>query len=91
MHHIEQAPTGKDEVRSSWDGYPSVTSSIAQDTDRESYIFRKFNKLTAREFPHVQSDLIHLEQQLEDLENEATARSNNAELELAIEGVAVLP
>lgn len=56
------------------DGYPALASWIARDPDNESFIFRKFDRLSARNLLHLQSQLIALEEKLDRLD-EQTRRS----------------
>ena len=51
-------------------GYPALADWIAHDPDGETLIFRRFNKLTARNLLHLQSQLIILEAKLEKLDRE---------------------
>ncbi|KAK4888647.1 hypothetical protein LTR27_012491 [Elasticomyces elasticus] len=55
------------------DGYPAVASFIAKDPDSESFVFRKFNTLTARKLLHAQAELLDLEQRLEDFDAQTVA------------------
>ncbi|KAI9904945.1 hypothetical protein N3K66_001474 [Trichothecium roseum] len=49
-------------------GYPALANWIAADPDNETYIFRKFNRLAARNLLYLQSELCALEESLEKLE-----------------------
>lgn len=51
------------------DGYPSLAAWIAHDPDNESYVFRKFDKLSARNLLGMQSQLISLEMKIESIED----------------------
>ena len=53
------------------DGFPAVSAFIARDPDHETYVFRKFKRLTARMLLHLQSELVNLECQLDELDREA--------------------
>jgi hypothetical protein len=46
------------------DGYPAVAAWIARDPDNETFIYRKFDRLAARNLLHMQSELIALEAEL---------------------------
>lgn len=48
-------------------GYPAVAEWIARDPDSETYIFRKFDELSARNLLHLQSQVISLESRLKRL------------------------
>lgn len=56
------------------DGYPSLAAWIAHDPDNESYVFRKFDRLSARNLLNLQSQLISLESKLDMLDR--TMRSS---------------
>src|SRR5277367_1163522 len=58
------------------DGYPAVAAWMARDPDNESFIYRKFDKLSARNLLNLQSELINLESKLEKFDNE-TQNSND--------------
>ncbi|KAH6616830.1 hypothetical protein C7974DRAFT_53138 [Boeremia exigua] len=45
----------------SLDGFPSLASFIASDKDRTSLIFRRFDRLAARNILYLQSELVELE------------------------------
>jgi hypothetical protein len=60
------------------DGYPALASWIAQDPDNETFIFRKFDKLAARNILHLQAQLFAIERELEDLDDDLR-RSNDLE------------
>lgn len=51
------------------DGYPSLAAWIAHDPDNESFVFRKFDRLGARNLLNLQSQLISLESKIERLDN----------------------
>ena len=53
------------------DGLPAVAAFIARDPDQETFVFRKFKRLTARALLHLQAELIDLEHQLDALDREA--------------------
>ncbi|KAK5731417.1 hypothetical protein LTR15_001357 [Elasticomyces elasticus] len=64
-------------------GYPAVASFVANDPDSESFVFRKFNTLTARMLLNAQAELLDLEQRLEDFDAEAAAADSGHELHLS--------
>lgn len=43
------------------DGYRAIADLISSDPDGETYIFRKFAKLTARKLLYPESELIELD------------------------------
>jgi hypothetical protein len=42
-------------------GYATAASSIAQDPDKETYVFRRFDRLTARNLLNLQGELLALQ------------------------------
>jgi hypothetical protein len=56
------------------DGYPSLATWIARDSDYEAYIFRRFDRLAARNILNLQSQLIQIEEQLDKLDESSRAR-----------------
>ena len=52
------------------DGYSALAAWIAHDPDNESYVFRKFDRLSARNLLYLQSQLIALEGTLDRLDEE---------------------
>jgi hypothetical protein len=55
-------------------GYAAVAELMSQDPDKETYVFRRFDKLTARNLMNLQGGLIALQNELDMLDAEA-ARS----------------
>jgi hypothetical protein len=55
--------TGRDQMRP-LDGYPSLADFIASDPDRTSLVFRRFDRLAARNILYLQSELADLETKL---------------------------
>lgn len=53
------------------DGYPALSRWIGRDPDGETLVFRRFGKLSARNLLHLQSQLIQLEQKIDNLDDEA--------------------
>ncbi|KAL2841268.1 hypothetical protein BJY01DRAFT_236438 [Aspergillus pseudoustus] len=53
------------------DGYPALSSWISRDPDDEGFIFRRFSCLSARNLLNLQSQLICIEKELEDLDRES--------------------
>ena len=51
-------------------GYASLATWIARDPDNETFIYRKFDKLSARNLLYLQSELLMLEARLEQLDDE---------------------
>lgn len=59
-------------------GYATVASAIAQDPDKETYIFRRFDILTARNLLNLQGELIALQSELQELDAEAASNPDVA-------------
>ena len=49
-------------------GYPSLAADIASDTDKSSHIYRRFERLSARNLLHLQSEVAVLESRLDQLD-----------------------
>lgn len=45
-------------------GYPAISRYISRDPDQETFVFRKFDELTARNLLNLQGELIDLESRL---------------------------
>ena len=54
-------------------GYATVARSIAQDPDKETYVFRRFDRLTARNLLNLQGDLLVLQDELDALDAKAAS------------------
>lgn len=67
-------------------GYPAIAECFARDSDRETFIFRRFDELTASNLLNMQSELIHLEARLKDLNNKAHLSNWDPILQLSIQG-----
>lgn len=52
-------------------GYPAAAAFISRDPDHETYVFRSFNSLTARNLLQLQGELITLERLLAAMDDEA--------------------
>ena len=68
---IELAGMVKECVVSHADGYPAIGEFVSADPNSESFVFRKFNTLSARKMLYLQSELIELERQQLELDREA--------------------
>jgi len=53
------------------DGYPALAAWIARDPDNETFVFRKFDKLAARNLLCLQSELIELEREIDEQDEQA--------------------
>jgi hypothetical protein len=51
-------------------GYPSLATFIASDEDRSTAIYRRFNRLAARNLLYLQSELAELEARLDHFDEE---------------------
>lgn len=71
------------------DGYPALADFTAQDPDHETFVFRRFKNLSARNILHLQGELIKLEDDIATVEREA-ADSVDPELHLSMRSWTVL-
>jgi hypothetical protein len=71
------------------DGYPSLADFIAQDPDHETFVFRRFKQLGARNLLDLQGELIKLEEDIAAVEQEA-ADSVDPELHLSMRSWTIL-
>lgn len=53
------------------DGYPALATWIGGDPDGETLVFRRFRRLSARNLLHLQSQLVQLEQEIDELDMQA--------------------
>ncbi|RYP51147.1 hypothetical protein DL768_003494 [Monosporascus sp. mg162] len=58
------------------DGYPALAAWIGKDPDNETFVFRKFDRLSARNLLHLQCQLIQLEDEIDKLDDEARKSSD---------------
>jgi hypothetical protein len=65
----------KDETCNSF-GFAAVADVVTSDADQQLFIFRKFNKLAARNILGLQNELKYLERQLEELDHEVEYSSD---------------
>lgn len=61
------------------DGYPALAAWIARDPDSETFVFRKFDRLAARNILQLQARLIALERDIDNQDEEAR-RSADSEV-----------
>lgn len=61
------------------DGFAAVAEWIALDPDNEPFIFRKFDRLAARNLLYMQAQIMMLEQELEKLDQHVS-QSNDMSL-----------
>jgi len=57
-------------------GYPVISRFIARDPDQETFVFRKFDELTARNLLNLQGELIELENRLATLDEEVKSSTD---------------
>ncbi|KAF1956893.1 hypothetical protein CC80DRAFT_444140 [Byssothecium circinans] len=65
--HAEPDVEKKPRLRS---GYPSLAAWIARDPDNETYVFRKFDRLSARNLLNLQNELMDLESKIDSMDQE---------------------
>lgn len=70
-------------IAMSSNGYATVAKTISQDPDKETYIFRRFDRLTARNLINLQGELLTLEEELDALDAKA-ASSPDPDLHLSM-------
>lgn len=70
-------------------GYAAAANSIAQDPDNETYIFRRFDRLTARNLLNIQGELLALQHEL-DVLDKAAALSSEPGLHVAMRSWAAM-
>lgn len=61
------------------DGYPALSSWIARDPDGETLVFRKFNRMSARNLLHLQCQLTGLEREIDQLDDQARRSADREE------------
>jgi hypothetical protein len=78
-HHFIMAPKQHSKKRDNErhsairrEGYTSLTAWMTLDPDKKALIFRKFDYLSARCTLHLQSQLLELEERLQDLDAEVS-------------------
>lgn len=71
MADIELANVANESTVKHVDGYPALADFVSKDPDSESFVFRKFDTLSARKVLYLQSELIALERQQVELDREA--------------------
>ncbi|OAG07077.1 uncharacterized protein CC84DRAFT_1216081 [Paraphaeosphaeria sporulosa] len=59
------------------DGYPALAAWIARDPDGEAFVFRKFDRLAARNILHLQCRLIALEHEIDCLDEETRTKGDD--------------
>ena len=60
-------------------GFPRVAEKLASDPDKTTTIFRRFDRLSARNLIYLEAELAELEEQ-QDISDEADANSRSAEV-----------
>jgi hypothetical protein len=86
MNYTQQTSTWTLKQR---DGYPALADFVAQDSDHETFVFRRFKQLGARNIFNLQGELIKLEEDIAVVEQEA-ADSIDPELHLSMRSWAIL-
>jgi hypothetical protein len=84
VEDIELASSSPPEGPARLEGYPSFAEFITQDQD--AAIYRKFERLSARNLLYLQSELHHLEGQLQQLDRDDANDIGNEEAQKATRG-----
>jgi hypothetical protein len=63
-------------------GYPSLAAWIARDPDNETYVFRKFDRLSARNLLKLQYDMIELETRIDSMDQEMLSAGQSNPIEM---------
>lgn len=61
-------------------GFPELARRLAINPDYEAFIFRKFDRLSARNLLHLESKLAYLEWKLDQADNQAADSQDNETL-----------
>lgn len=56
------------------DGYPALAEWISRDSDYETFIFRRYDRLAARNILNLQSELATIEARLDKLDEDSRQR-----------------
>jgi len=56
------------------DGYPALAEWVARDPDHETFIFRRFDRLAARNLLNLQSELVGIENKLDRMDEDSRSR-----------------
>jgi hypothetical protein len=86
MNYTQQTSTWTLKQR---DGYPALSDFVAQDPDHETFVFRRFKQLGARNILNLQGELIKLEEDIAAVDQEA-ADSVDPELHLSMRSWTIL-
>ncbi|OAA54183.1 hypothetical protein ISF_08410 [Cordyceps fumosorosea ARSEF 2679] len=62
------------------EGFPRLARRMAETPDYETFVFRKFDRLSARNLLHLESKLAYLEWQLDKADEQAAASPDNETL-----------
>ena len=58
-------------------GFAAAANFVASDSDQETFVFRKFNRLSARNLISMQNELMYLEQQQDVLDREVALSTDH--------------
>jgi len=72
-----QGTTDLEKQPRSRSGYPSLAAWIARDPDNETYVFRKFDRLSARNLLNLQNEMIDLESKIDAMDKEMLSVGEN--------------
>jgi hypothetical protein len=79
MNALKRRDVESTKVDDGYNGYASAAAFIASDPDNETFVYRKFDQLGARNLLYLQCELLHLEQKLNRLD-ETTRASNDPDI-----------
>jgi hypothetical protein len=68
---VSAASQHKIELGHIQDGFPALAAWIGRDPDNETFVFRKFDRLSARNLLQLQCQLIQLEDEIDKLDDAA--------------------
>lgn len=67
---MEDIEMGSRDASASAFGFPAMAAVVATDADYELFVFRKFDRLSARNLINMQNEIQHLEQRQQRLDHE---------------------
>lgn len=83
MGDVESGQSAMPGAHSPSVGYPWLADLISRDPDSETYVFRRFNRLSARTLLLQQAELISLENRLDELDRQLV-QNGEPDVQLAV-------